>query len=262
LNKLLGRLERTFGRFAIDNLATYIVGGTALVFLLAFVRPDIVPLLVLDPAVALKQPWRFVTYLFLPDNWSLLWILFTLYWIWLMGTSLENEWGAFKLNLYYLLGALGTTAAAFITGHAQTCFWLNLSLSFAFATVFPNYEILIFFVVPIKMKWLGLLTFAYVAFRFFIGELDTKVAIVVALGNYLVFFSGTLLALARGQQLQMRQASRRASFAPPPNLREEASARKCAICGKTQDEGADIRVCTCEKCGGPRELCLEHAKNH
>ena len=262
MTQILARLERTFGRFAIERLMTYIVGGTAIVFVLASVRPDIVGLLTLDPAYALRQPWRFVTFLFVPDSWRLVWLLFTLYFTWLVGTNLENEWGAFKLNVYYLLGALGTTAAAWITHEPQGSHWLNISLFFAFATVFPNYEILVFFVVPIKMKWLGLFTLATVAYSFFSGDTDTKAAIAVACGNYLVFFSGTLLALARGQQLQMKQAVRRSSMAVPERDRVAENERKCAICGASQQDGADIRVCSCEKCGGPRELCLEHAKSH
>src|SRR6187402_3660416 len=142
----------------------------AIVFVLSQVRPDILELLELDPAYALRQPWRFVTYLFLPTSHRLIWILFSLYWTWLVGTNLENEWGSFKLNLYYLLGAIGTTAAAWITHESQGNFWLNTSLFFAFATVFPNYEIMIFFVVPIKVKWLGLLTLAFVAYQFFLGD--------------------------------------------------------------------------------------------
>jgi len=262
LTQILARLERSFGRFAIERLTTYIVGGMAIVFVLAQVRPDLIGLLDLNPAYALRQPWRFVTYLFLPLRWSLIWVLFSLYWTWFVGTNLENEWGSFKLNLYYLLGVLGTTAAAWITHVPQGNFWLNISLVFAFATVFPNYEIMVFFVVPIKMKWLGLLAGAPVAFAFLEGDGGTKAAIAVAFVNYLLFFSGTLLSLARGQQLQMKQAVRRSSMAVPERDRVAENERKCAICGASQQDGADIRVCSCAKCGGPRELCLEHAKSH
>lgn len=252
-----------FGRFAIDRLTTYIVGGMAIVFVLAYARPDFLGLLTLDPSMVLRQPWRLVTYLFIPTSSKLIWILFSLYWTWLVGNNLENEWGAFKLNVYYLLGAVGTTAAALITKEPQGNFWLNTSLFFAFATVFPNYEILLFFVVPIRVKWLGLLTFALVAYEFILGDIGAKAAIAVAFGNYLLFFGGTLLALARGKKLEMTQASRRQAFAAPEREPEAESERKCAICGAKQADGADIRVCTCEKCGGvPRELCLEHARAH
>jgi membrane associated rhomboid family serine protease len=262
MDRLLARLERKFGRFAIQRLTSFIVGGMAIVFVLAFSKPEIIDHLALDPGRALHEPWRFVTYLFIPTSMKLIWILFSLYWTWLVGTNLENEWGAFKFNVFYLLGALGTTAAAWLTGIPQGNFWLNTSLFFAFATIFPNYEILIFFIIPIRVKWLALLTLGLLGFYFFQGNIGVKAAIAVAFGNYLLFFAGHLRGLARGQQLQMRQAARRASFRPPPDREEKTSARACAICGARQEDGADIRVCSCEKCGGPRELCLEHARSH
>src|SRR5688572_29049006 len=188
MQRLLARLERKLGRFAIERLMTYIVGGMAIVFVLSYARPDFLDLLTLDPARALRQPWRFVTYLFIPPDLNLFWILFSLYMTWLIGTNLEHEWGAFKLNVFYLIGMIGTTAAAWITKEPQGNFWLNTSLFLAFATVFPNYEIYIFFLIPIRVKWLGLLTFAGIVLLFVIGGLGTKIAIAVAFGNYLLFF--------------------------------------------------------------------------
>jgi membrane associated rhomboid family serine protease len=232
----------------------------AIVFVLAYAKPEFVEHLTLDASRAPKEPWRFVTYLFIPTSMRLIWIFFTLYWTWLIGTNLENEWGAFKLNLYYLVGALGTTVAAYLAG-PQGGLWLNLSLFFAFATIFPNYELLLFFIVPMRVKWLALLSLGLVGWKFFDGTIAEKAAIAVAFGNYLLFFGGHLVDLARGQQRLMRQAARRTSFRPPPN-EEETKGRACAICGARQDDGADIRVCSCEKCAGPRDLCLEHARSH
>jgi len=262
MDRLLQRLERRLGRFAIERLTTFIVGGMALVFVLIMAKPNFADLLTLDPALAPKQPWRFVTYLFFPTSQNLIWILFALYWTWLIGTNLEQEWGAFKLNVYYLLGALGTTAAAWITHEPQGNFWLNTSLFFAFATIFPNYEMYLFFIIPIRVKWLALLSFGLVAFYFVIGSFGVKAAIAVALGNYLLFFTGHLIGLARGRQTQLRQATRRSQIRASVPPKAETAARTCAICGARQDDGADIRVCSCDKCGTPRELCLEHARNH
>ena len=223
MDRLLARLERRFGRFAIERLTTFIVGGMAIVFLLGYSKPEFLDYITLDPSRALKEPWRFVTYLFIPRSMGLIWILFSLYCTWLIGNNLENEWGAFKFNVFYLLGALGTTAAAFLVG-PQGNFWLNTSLFFAFATVFPHYEILVFFVIPIRVKWLALLTLGLIGYYFFEGDFAAKAAITVAFGNYLLFFGGHLLRLARGQQVQMRQAARRTSFRPPPERETPAAA--------------------------------------
>jgi hypothetical protein len=267
MDRLLSRLERRFGKLAIDNLPMFIAGGMGIVFVLSMVRPAFVSLLELDPyAIRHGQVWRLVTYLFIPESTSLFWILISLYWVYWIGSTLEAQWGAFKLNAYYLIGMLGTTAAALITGMPQGNTYLNYSLLFAFATLLPDYEILLFLVLPIRMKWLGWLSFAYVAYEFVQGDWGTRGAIIAALANYLLFFSGHIAQVARGGAVQARQASRRAASVPPPSATAN-NVRACALCGATEANGADIRRCGCEKCkeasgGGTRELCLEHARNH
>jgi membrane associated rhomboid family serine protease len=264
MDRLLARLERTFiGRLAIERLVTFIVGGTAITYVLCLVRPEFARHLLLVPQLVPSQPWRLVTFLFLPplDTW-MPFVLFALYFTWLVGSSLEQEWGALKFNVYYLLGAIGTAAAAWITGTVQTNTYLNLSLFLAFATIFPDYEIRVFFVLPVKVKWLGLLAAAYLGYHAIIDGTSTRVGIGVAFANYLLFFAGHLMELLRGRRMLVRQAARRAEQRPRATERE-VDARVCAICGAKQEDGADIRVCSCEKCGGvPRQLCLEHARNH
>jgi membrane associated rhomboid family serine protease len=263
MDRLLARLERTFlGRLAIERLTTFIVGGMAITYVLCLARPEYFRHLVLIPQLVPSQPWRLVTFLFLPPPSSMIWVLLALYFTWLIGSSLEQEWGALKFNVYYLFGAVGTAAAGFLTGTAQTNEYLNLSLFFAFATLFPDYEIRLFFVLPVKVKWLGLLSGAFVAYQLAVGGTSTRVAITVVFANYLLFFAGHIMGLLKGRRTLVRQAARRAEQRPRATEREE-DARVCAICGAKQEDGADIRVCSCEKCGGvPRQLCLEHARNH
>jgi membrane associated rhomboid family serine protease len=252
MDRLLARLERTFlARLAIERLTMFIVGGMAITYVLCRIRPDFEFQLYLIPQLVFVQPWRLVTFLFL-----------ALYFTWIVGSALEQEWGALKFNVYYLLGAVGTAAAGFITGTFQTNVYLNLSLFFAFATIFPEYEIRLFFVLPVKVKWLALLSGALTVFQFVRSGTSTRVAIAVVFANYLLFFAGHLVELAKGRRMLVRQAARRAEQRPRATEREE-DVRTCAICGKKQEDGADIRVCSCEKCGGvPRQLCLEHARNH
>lgn len=262
MDRLLARLERTIlGRLAIERLTTFIVGGMAMTYVLCLARPEFEEHLVLIPQLVPTQPWRIVSFLFLPPDRSMIWVFLALYFTWLVGTNLEHQWGALKFNVFYLLGAIGTAAAGFITGVPQTNSFLNLSLFFAFATLFPDYEIRLFFILPIKVKWLGMLSAAFVAYQFVLGGLGTKAAIGVVFANYLLFFAGHIAALARGRRMLVRQAARRAEQRPRADERN-ADERACAICGAKQDDGADIRVCACEKCGSPRQLCLVHARNH
>jgi hypothetical protein len=266
MDRLLARLERRFGWLAIEGLPWLLAGGMLIVFVLAYTNPRILSLLTLSPAAVRRgEVWRLVTYLFLPEgSSSSYWTLFNIYWVWLVASGLEAEWGAFKLNVYYFLGMLGTTAAAFLVGSAVGNFYLDLSLVLALATVFPNYEILLFWILPVPMKVIGWLSFAFVLYEAVNGDWIVRAAIIASLSNYLLFFSGEIVRILRGSQLQARQAARRASSAPPPLA---GGTRACAICDAREADGADIRVCSCETCkaatgGKSRTLCLEHARAH
>jgi hypothetical protein len=260
MERLLARLERRLGRLAIPNLTYFLVGGMALVWVLALSRPGFLEQISLDmDAVRRGQVWRLVTFLFIPQSSSPFWIFFELWWFWLIGTNLESHWGAFKFNVYYGLGALGTIAAAAIVGGAGNTY-LNATLFFAFATLFPDYELLLFFILPVKVKWLAALTAAGFLLTAALGAWPTRVAILVATGNYLLFFGPHLWSLWKHRNVVVPQQARRASFRPPPVAYGQ---RQCAICGAREADGTDIRVCSCEKCGGVlRDLCLEHARNH
>lgn len=263
MDRLLARLERTFlGRLAVERLITFIVGGMAMVFVLGKLRPTFVLQLYLVPALAFKQPWRLVTFLFLPDSWSLIWIVFSLYFTWMIGNALEQEWGAFKLNVFYAIGILGTIGAALVTGEPQTNLFLNLTLYFAFATLFPDFVIRLLLIIPIRIKWLAMLGAAGIIYQFIVGDLGVKAAIGAAFANYFLFFGGHLVRLARGRRMELRQSARRTSMRDSMPSKDATDMRQCAICGVRQVDGADIRVCSCEKCGGPRALCLEHARSH
>jgi hypothetical protein len=262
MDRLLARFERKLGRFAIPNLMTFIVAGMALIWVLQLLGRDVVPVINLDlyEVVHHRQVWRLVTFLFLPiGSSSPIWMLLNLYFAWWVGSSLEQNWGTFKFNAFYFVGVLGTIGAAFLTG-PQTNFWLDASLFLAFATTFPEVQILLFFFLPIRVKWLGIVAALGVAAGLVLGDWTTRAAIVAATGNYLLFFGDHWWAVWKSRNLQVRQRARRTQF-------EETAPvfghRVCAICGLREADGADIRVCSCEKCGGQaRALCLEHARNH
>jgi membrane associated rhomboid family serine protease len=263
VDRFLAKLERKYGRFAFEYLTQFIVGGMALVFVLSRLREGFESALVLDPnAIAHGQYWRLVTYLFLPRTDSILFILFSLSWAWTIGTSLQAEWGALKFNVFYFMGMLGTTAAAWIVGQAEGNFWLNMSCLLAFATLFPDFEFnpLIFVPISIRVKWLGILAGLYALYTALAGDWYDRAAIGAALGNYLLFFGGTLYGMLKSRNVQVRQAARRAENLDVAD--KPTGGRSCAVCGKAEDDDADIRKCTCDKCKPFRNLCLEHARNH
>lgn len=242
----------------------FIVGGMAIAWVLSLLRPGFAAGLHLDlDAVKHGQVWRLVSFLFIPPETQPIWIAFTLYWTWMIGANLEGAWGSFKLNVYYGLGALFTIASAAFFGPSGNT-WLNLSMYLAFATLFPDFQISIFFIIPVRVKWIGMLIGAGLVVSFALGSWPTRGAILAGFANYLLFFTGHFIAVLRGKRILVTQAARRAGVSVPPAKAPARKGRVCAICGASEDDDdVDIRVCSCEKCGGkPRNLCLPHARNH
>ena len=268
MERLLARLERKLGRFAVPNLTWVIVTGMGLVFVLSMLKPEFENALALDlDLVKHGQVWRLFTYLFMPPSADMcglpkpIVMLVALDFIWLMGTNLESEWGAFKYNVFWIVGMIGTTIAAVIAGGGATNEYLGATLFLAFATLFPDYQVLFMFIIPVKVKWLGILSAAGLVFSFVMGTWMTRAAIVAATANYVLFFAGHWGNFFKERRVVVRQRARRVAMTEPE--KPATSGRTCAICGESEDEGADIRVCSCEKCGGvARNLCLEHARNH
>ena len=188
-------------------------------------------------------------------------------------SNLEAEWGSFKLNVYYFVGLVFSTGAIILVqrldffphsvASAISGNFLNMSLLFAVATLNPSAPVTFFFI-PVQLKWLAFLDLGYMVYL--CVRIDAPAGWTLmgaALVNYFVFFGGHLLGFARGQALITKQAVRRASAAKSDPAISAVKDRTCAICGVRQSDGADIRVCSCEKCGGaPRDLCLAHARNH
>ena len=265
MERLLARLERRYGRYAPENLIFWVVGLSGAIHLLVFALPQVLPLLWLDPRAVLNgEVWRILTFLFAPTApQSLFGLLLTGLWLWLlhtMGTALEHQWGALRFDLFCFAGALVTLAAGFVVG-SVTGTWLSTALFIAFAAEFPDYEILLL-IVPVKMKYLGLLSGALMIYSLVVGSLNERVAIAVAVADLLLFCGGTLRDRLRGASRgASRSRSRQQSYGPEPR-----KVRVCARCGKSSadDPNLEFRVCDCqERCGGKlTEYCLEHARNH
>jgi len=282
MERLLARLERRLGSFALPNLTSFIAGGMVLIWILSMRDPAVLGRLSLDfDAVRRGELWRLGTFLFVPPTTSgqLGWVLLAIYFTWWVGRDLERAWGAFRLNVYYLLGVAGAIGAAAITGHGGNL-WLNTSLLLAFATLFPSSPIY-FIVIPIPAKFWGIVAALGIGYAAVVGGWATRAAVVAAFVNYLLFFGEHWVGVVRQESVMSRQRQRLADMRDGERVGRESSRpgknddgdkssgaptfgqRTCAICGAREADGADIRVCSCDKCGGTqRTLCLEHARNH
>lgn len=186
----LDKLERKYGRFCIPNLMKVVVFGQLAVWLAVMLLDyRVYGLLALSRQELMHlQLWRAVTFIFVPSlTANPLVLALELYLYYVIGSSLERHWGSFRFNVYYLVGMLGAVAACLITGSAGNSA-LNLSLFFAFAALYPDMQFLLFFILPVKVKWLGAIAAVMYLLQFLVGSLPTKVALLFGLANFLLFF--------------------------------------------------------------------------
>ena len=199
-NQLINKLERKYGRYAIENLMKIIVVGMGLVYAVDLISAPmnrgvgtLSQFFAFSRLLILRgQIWRLITFVFVPPASSPLFILITLYFYWLIGQYLEQYWGAFRFNLYYLSGMLGAIIAGFITG-TSTNYYLNLSLFLAFAAYQPDLEVLLFFILPVKIKWLALIALASLTYMLFTSPWSGKLALIMSLINLILFFGPELI---------------------------------------------------------------------
>ncbi|MEA1951713.1 MAG: hypothetical protein U9N87_10025 [Planctomycetota bacterium] len=263
--KILDKLQRRFGRFAIHNLTLVIIAGQVFFYLLnysnreilgggdgfAFGKIDLVPALVLQ-----GQAWRLVTFIFTPPLTHPIFMFFAWYIFFLMGTALEGTWGAFRYNLFLLVGYLATVAAAFTApAAAATTVFIGGSVFLAFAYMFPDFKLHLFFVLPIRIKWLAMLTWVSYLFVVFSGDLHQIGLLAASLVNYFLFFGRDIVLRMRSGHRKMRSQSKRIAQQNTPR-------HCCRICGITNLTHADMDFRYCSQCADTSCYCEEHLRNH
>jgi hypothetical protein len=253
-------LEARFGFLGIPRLMQLIAVLNGLVYVLHLFQPTYVLALVMIPERILHgEIWRLVSYIFVPEVIfggisPTLQPIFLFIYLWFMvwvGDALEHALGAFRVTLYYFLGMVGVTIAAFFFwGGGLFAPLLNLSLFFAFATLYPDIQIYIFFILPVKVKWLALLSLAPLLLSFAMGPFGTKAALLVSFLNYFIFFGPGISA-----KLRHRTATgiRRRKFESKAGTDE--TIHRCVVCKRTEKDNPelDFRVA---KDG--LEYCIEH----
>lgn len=260
----LNWLENRVGFLAIPRLIPAIALLNLFVYILFQFQPEYVSFLTLEPALVLRgEVWRLVSYIFIPQIFlgggSILQSVFFLMYVWFMiwvGNSLEQAWGAFRLTLYYVLGMAGVTIAAFLLGAGQSDgnalpFYINFSLFFAFATLFPNVQIYVLFIIPLKIKWLALFSLVGILFAFMYSPLVGKIAIVISLLNYILFFAPMAVSNARhNRDVQKRRLKFAAGSVPA-----DEPLHRCAVCKRSERDDAELEFRVARD---GEEYCVEH----
>lgn len=281
---LFDRLQKKYGRYAIRGLMKYFIFLYACGFVLYLLRPMLyVEYLALDPEAILRgELWRLVTFLIYPPSFSRIWGLFLLLMYYSLGNTLESVWGSFRFNIFMLTGVLFHILAAFavyaLTGRVVylTPENLNLSIFLAFALTFPEMQFYLYFLIPVKAKYLAVLYGLIELYSFLMGNLAEKITIALCLFNLILFllWSGTMRRFSPKElrrradfQRAMRERGERTEEPVERKIvsadRAARSARhRCAVCGRTELDAPELDFRYCSKCNGDYEYCSEHLYTH
>ncbi len=261
---LLDKLDRRFGRFAVPNVTVGLIACQVVVYFCLLARPgvpDASPLeerLELIPARVLQgEVWRLATFLIVPPVRNPVFALFFWYLFYLMGTALEQHWGTFRYNVYLLLGYALAVASAFLVPQlpANNGF-VQASVFLAFAFLFPDFELLLFFLLPVKIKWLALLTWIGIFLTAVFGDWSARALALASVGNFLVFFGRDIVERVRtGRRRMARQVAQM-------TRKEPEFYHRCKVCGITDRTHPQMEFRYCSKCDGTHGYCTEHLRNH
>jgi hypothetical protein len=280
--RLLNKLERRFGRYAIPNLMKYIVVIFLAGLLIGSFAPATYQYLALDFEMIMKgQVWRLITFFIPIDSFqNILFFAISTYFYYIIGNALENTWGAFRFNLYIFSGIFFNIIASLIV-YLATGYKLSPSLAtvcstmfFAFAAIYPNTQFLIYFLIPIKAKyiaWFQGAMFAYNVFTYIMAkQYILIVPLLASIANFLIFFFAT----RSYNRISPSEFKRKAHYRRQMNDarsqgnvtqfkgRSVVTRHKCAVCGRTEMDNDQLEFRFCSKCEGNYEYCMDHLFTH
>lgn len=269
--KLLDRLEKRFGRYAVENTTLFIIACQVVVFIAQYTQANgaagLFERLALDPSKVVEgEVWRLVTFMFLAPLSELpIFVFFFWYLFYLMGSALEQSWGVFRFNLYCGLSYLLTVAASFLAEALSPGFGVGVgdylygSVFLAFARLFPEFQLLLFFILPVKIKWLARLQWLIYGLNFAqalaIGNWFTLLNIAAAVGNFFIFFGKDIWQ-------GIKQGHRRHQYRAKTLKASQSVSHECRICGLTRDMAPRTAFRYCSKCDGQCCYCPDHLHNH
>ena len=288
-----GPLQRFLQKYAVSNLSLVIIMCYGFGYLLQYVNASFLNYLTLNPyAICHGQIWRLVTWVLVPpDTSNILFIVIAMMFYYSIGTSLERVWGTYTYNVYIWLGIgitiigafvvmavsyiLAGTAGISLTGESAAAYfaaisryfstyYVNMSIFLAYALTFPDAVVLLWFIIPVKVKWLGVLYGVLLAWDFVStamrGGWFVCVAMAASLANFLIFW----LRSGKMRRFSPRERKRRADFTDASKMRPRAgqARHRCAICGRTELDDPTLEFRYCSRCEGNYEFCQDHLFRH
>lgn len=257
--RFLDSLEHKYGKHIPENLTYYLLIGQIVSYLLVYTFPHYRMMFPLIGALVYAgEWWRLILFVFTPTSDSLIWVAFTWYMFYFFGTGLEQRWGSFRYLVYLAIAYLGLILCAVlfpeqtITGGS-----LFISVFLAFAFLYPDLKLMIFFILPIKVKWLGILGWIGICSTIFLGPVPIKVVTLVSVSNFLLFFRQELFGMVRAIQPQLKPLRNTLT------VREEKGAKNvCAVCKKYEMDYLDMDFRYCTDCNPITCYCADHLENH
>lgn len=279
----MSKFEKKFGKYAIENLTLYLIVCYIAGYIIQIIAPTMAAWLTLDPYRILHgQIWRLVTWLLIPPSTLDIFTIIMLFFYYSIGTTLEKTWGTYRYNVYLFMGMLFTIIAAFLflgvcyvmmpvfpekvsigllseaMGVICSTYYISISIFLGFAMTYPNVEVLLMFIFPIKMKWLGYADLFMLVLELLVGSLARKFVIGAALLNVFVFY----LMTQRRVKMTPKQMKRRGEIRREVKKQSTVTRHKCAICGRTEKDDPELTFRFCSKCNGNYEYCQYHLFTH
>lgn len=277
---LMEKLERKWGRYAVYGLHKYVVGAYFIGFLLSYLPFDIGSYLEFSmPHILTGQIWRLVTWIFCGTGGSFFTLLFLLCLV-PMGQTLERFLGTFRMNVYLIGGMLLNVVGGILIYLVSflilgvglpvylSNYYILLSMFMALAILMPEATVNLYFILPIKMKWMLLVYFLELLYELYTYYTYGGIVVMAALGsqiifallNLFLFFYLSKIRLTRTQKKRQREF--RAQMASQPRPGSGITRHKCAVCGRTEQDDANLTFRYCSKCTGNKEYCQDHLFTH
>lgn len=287
---MLNKLERKIGRFAIPGLMKYLIGGYIIGYLLSYgsrlTGTNFIAMMTLEPFAILHrfQIYRLITWVLIPPADSLLFAIIMMILYYQLGNTLERTWGTFRFNVYIFGGIIFTLIGAFILygvyrllgyppesiigiGTYISTYYINMSIFLAFAACFPDMQVLLYFIIPVKMKWMAVFYAVIIGIEALFGSWPIRVVIISSLLNFVVFW----LSTRNLSRINPSEVKRKYDFKKAYNAGANAAAKhsdgtvakhRCAICGRTNITNPELDFRFCSKCNGNFEYCNDHLFTH
>jgi len=266
--KYIEKFCRKHPNFGVEHLMKYIAIANVVFWLAGVVKPGLLSYITFNPALILRgQVWRLVSFMFYPASTGFLGLVAVYFYYWL-GTTLEQYWGRAKFNIYFFMSVLLTELYCFVVffvfriAFSVTAVYIYLGMFFAFAALFPDMQVLLFFIIPIKMKYLALVDGVIFILGVIRNPFPVNLLPVMALLNFIIFFGRELWGFRPRRPSASTINFRKESARIKREQSRELYKHRCSVCGKTDAEYPNLEFRYCSRCEGYHCFCMEHINNH